>query len=111
MDSTLQALADPRRRAIVELLQQRERPVRELVEALPIAQSGVSRHLRILREAGLVRSRAQGQQRIYELRPEPFDELAGWLQRVRERWNERLDNLERELKRRQQASNSREDDK
>jgi len=103
MDKTLHALADPNRRTIVELLLTRDQPVNELVQRLPIAQSGVSRHLRILKEAGLVSSRSQGQQRIYALRPEPFEELSDWLGRYRRLWEERLDNFEIELERRKAA--------
>ena len=98
MQSTLTALADDRRREIVELLMQGDRPVGDLVEHLPIAQSGVSRHLRILREAGIVDVRVDGQKRIYSLRPEPFDELSGWIDQIRRRWESRLDNFERLLK-------------
>jgi DNA-binding transcriptional ArsR family regulator len=74
-----------------------------LVQALPIAQSGVSRHLRILRDAGLVHVRAQGQQRIYGLRPERFEELSTWLDRYRALWEERLDRFETVLKQKQSA--------
>ena len=100
MEQMLAALADPQRRQIVELLLVRDRPVRDLVERLPIAQSGVSRHLRILRGAGLVRSRAEGQRRIYSLCPEPLEELSSWLESIRLVWELRLDNFERELDRR-----------
>jgi len=101
MTSSAATLADPRRLAIVELLAANDCSVGDLVEHLPIAQSGVSRHLRILREAGMVTSRTDGQRRIYSLRPEPFDELADWLARIRRTWDERLDNFEAELARRQ----------
>ena len=90
----LQALADPRRREIVELLLERERLVGDLVARLPIAQSGVSRHLRVLKEAGVVESRADGQRRIYSLRPEPFEKLSEWIAQYRRLWEERLDNFE-----------------
>jgi DNA-binding transcriptional ArsR family regulator len=105
MDTVLSALADPNRRAIVGLLREGERPVGFLVEQLPIAQSGVSRHLRILRDAGVVASRTEGQRRVYSLCPEPFQELSDWLADVRQIWEERLDNLEAELHRRQLESN------
>lgn len=98
-----QALADPRRREIVELLRGGDQAVSELVHALPIAQSGVSRHLRILRDAGLVTSRAEGQRRIYSLRPEPFEQLSDWLDQYRWLWEARLDRFELELARRQAA--------
>ncbi|MCO4769052.1 MAG: winged helix-turn-helix transcriptional regulator [Deltaproteobacteria bacterium] len=103
VDASLQALADPRRRAIVELLRSGEQPVSDLVAKLPIAQSGVSRHLRILRETGLVTVRAAGQKRFYSLRPEPFEELSDWLEEMRAVWEHRLDNFETELERRMAA--------
>ena len=82
MTISFQALADPRRLEIIELLWEGgEQPVTDLVESLPIAQSGVSRHLRILRENGFVQVRGRGQQRLYSLRPEPFEELDQWLSR------------------------------
>ncbi len=96
----MQALADPRRRAILEMLREGEQPVGRLVEELPIAQSGVSRHLRILRAAGLVAARPQGQQRVYSLRPEPLKELSEWLDGYRSLWEERLDRSEEALRRR-----------
>ena len=103
----LQALADPHRREIVEMLLHEEQFVGDLARRLPIAQSGVSRHLRILRDAGIVESRAKGQQRIYALRPEPFEQLSVWLGRYRRLWESRLDNFEIELQRRQSATKPR----
>lgn len=95
MESIFQTLADPNRLILVELLFERgPSPVSELVEALPIAQSGVSRHLRILREAGLVQVEARAQQRLYSIRPEPFEELSSWLGRYRRVWEHRLDALD-----------------
>lgn len=88
------ALADPRRREIVELLRGGERSVGALTTSLPIAQSGVSRHLRILREAGVVQVRGQGQQRLYSLQPEPFEALDAWLARYRRLWEDRMDAFE-----------------
>ncbi len=102
----LQALADPRRRAIVEILLQEEQLVGDLVRRLPIAQSGVSRHLRILRDAGMVESRTEGQRRVYSLRAEPFEKLSQWLAQYRRRWESRLDNFEVELERRTSALKS-----
>ena len=104
MDLTLQALADPRRREIVEILLERERVVGDLVERLPIAQSGVSRHLRILKDAGLVESRTDGQRRIYRLRAEPFEKLSEWLGQYRRLWEERLDNFESVLEHEQRQT-------
>jgi DNA-binding transcriptional ArsR family regulator len=95
--ATFDALAEPARRQILELLRQRERPVGELVERLKLSQPGVSKHLRVLREAGLVRVRPEGQRRWYGLRAEPLAELDAWLQPYRELWAGRLDALERHL--------------
>jgi DNA-binding transcriptional ArsR family regulator len=95
--ATLQVLADPSRRAILELLKVRERTVGELVAQLDHSQPGVSRHLRVLREAGLVASRPEGQRRVYSLRPEPLRELDAWLSTYRSLWTARLDQLEAHL--------------
>jgi len=102
MTMYFEALADPRRRQIVELLSEGPCPVGLLVDQLPIAQSGVSRHLRILRECGMVHVEKRGQQRLYSLRAEPFDELSAWLHRFRPAWEARLDRFGAELARRQQ---------
>ena len=101
-----ETLADPTRRRIVEVLRDRERAVNEIVEQVEIHQSGVSRHLRILQEAGFVQVRPEGQQRFYSLRPEPFRELDTWLQRYRSVWEGRLERLARALDRRTQARRS-----
>jgi DNA-binding transcriptional ArsR family regulator len=95
--ATFDALAEPARRQILELLRQRERPVGELVQRLKLSQPGVSKHLRVLREAGLVRVRPEGQRRWYGLRAEPLADLDAWLQPYRELWGGRLDALERHL--------------
>lgn len=89
--NAFQALADPTRRQIVETLRNGERQVNDIVERAGIHQSGVSRHLRILHEAGFVAVRADGQRRLYSLRPEPFRELDEWLARYRLLWEARLD--------------------
>ena len=86
-----QTLADPTRRSIVEALRGGERQVGDIVERTRIHQSGVSRHLRILDEAGFVSKRPDGQRRLYSLRPEPFRELDDWLSRYRGLWEARLD--------------------
>jgi DNA-binding transcriptional ArsR family regulator len=91
------AVAEPSRRLILDLLRERERPVGELVERLRISQPGVSKHLRVLREAGLVKVRADGRRRLYGLRAAPLAEMDGWLAPYRDHWNERLDALERHL--------------
>lgn len=86
-----EVLADPTRRRVVDALRHGEQQVNDVVERLDIHQSGVSRHLRILREAGFVQVRPDGQRRLYSLRPEPFQQLDGWLDAYRELWEERLD--------------------
>ena len=97
MSAAFAVLAEPARRRILELLRQRERPVGELVERLELSQPGVSKHLRVLREAGLVHVRRDGQRRWYGLRAEPLAELDAWLAPYREFWGGRLDALERHL--------------
>jgi DNA-binding transcriptional ArsR family regulator len=95
----LEALADPTRLRMVELLARRERSVNELVAEFSISQPGISRHLRVLRESGLVQVHEDGRRRVYSLDPEPLDELEAWLGRMRRFWSGRLDALERELAR------------
>ena len=95
----LEALADPTRRRIVELLADGERSVAELTREFPISQPAISRHLRVLRERGLVRARPEGQRRVYALEPEPFAELDEWLARYRSFWSNRLDALETQFRR------------
>ena len=96
---TWSALADPRRREMLELLRERPRPVGELVERLGLSQPGTSKHLRVLREAGLVRARPDGQRRVYQLDGAPLEELDAWLRPYKRYWSERLDALERHLDR------------
>ncbi|MDW3220527.1 MAG: metalloregulator ArsR/SmtB family transcription factor [Acidimicrobiales bacterium] len=95
----LHALADPTRRHMIELLSEGERTAGELGEAFPISQPAVSRHLRVLREVGLVTSTVDAQRRIYRLAPDPFDELADWVDDIRQTWTNRLDALGTELQR------------
>ena len=90
-------LAEPNRRRILDLLREDERDVGELVAALGISQPGVSKHLRVLRESGLVEARADAQRRVYRLRPEPLREIDEWLTPYRAAWRERLDGLARHL--------------
>ena len=97
MDSTFAALSDASRRRIVDLLVDGERSVNDLVAELDIAQSGVSRHLKILRDAGFVSVRADGQRRLYALRAEPLRELDAWMDRYRAWWETRLDAMARQL--------------
>ena len=98
-----ETLADPTRRRIVEVLRGGEQAVNDIVERVEIHQSGVSRHLRILSEAGFVRVRPDGPKRLYSLRPEPFRELDAWVGRYRSLWEARLDRFGAELARRQKA--------
>jgi DNA-binding transcriptional ArsR family regulator len=91
------ALAEPHRRQILDLLRERERPAGELVKRLELSQPGVSKHLKVLREAGLVTVRADGKRRVYSLRAEPLAEVDTWLSRYRAHWSEHLDALERHL--------------
>jgi DNA-binding transcriptional ArsR family regulator len=95
--TTFAALADPHRRRMVELMLERPRPVNELTEALGLSQPGTSKHLRVLREAGLVAATQDAQRRVYALEPGPFAELDAWLTPYRRLWTERLDALERHL--------------
>ena len=102
-----QVLADPTRRSIVEALRNGERQVNDIVEQAGIHQSGVSRHLRILHEAGFVSMRPDGQRRLYCLRPEPFRELEQWLAQYRSLWEARLDRLGAALERQQSSEKPR----
>jgi DNA-binding transcriptional ArsR family regulator len=95
---SLLAIADPTRRRIVELLAVRERTAGELVGEFDMSAPAISQHLNILREAGLVVTRAEGQSRIQSLNPDGFDELDTWLEKTRSVWSSRLDALERELR-------------
>jgi DNA-binding transcriptional ArsR family regulator len=97
MATTFDVLAEPSRRDILDLLRNGERSVGELVERLSLSQPGVSKHLRVLREAGLVEVRPVGQRRMYELRAEPLAEVDAWLGPYRRFWSSRLDALERHL--------------
>jgi len=91
------AVAEPHRREILDLLRGGERSVNDLVTRLRISQPGVSKHLRVLREAGLVEVRPDGRKRWYGLRPQPLEEVDEWLTPYRAFWSERLDALERHL--------------
>jgi len=94
-----EALAEPNRRRILDLLRDRERLVGDLVRALPLTQPGVSKHLKVLREAGLVKVRRDAQRRWYGVRPEPLSEIDAWLAPYRRAWSTRLDALEDHLNR------------
>jgi DNA-binding transcriptional ArsR family regulator len=94
---TFSVLAEPTRRRMLDLLLDRPRPVGELAGLLGLSQPGTSKHLRVLRDAGLVRVRQDAQRRWYELRPEPLTEIDAWLAPYRKFWSGRLDALERHL--------------
>jgi DNA-binding transcriptional ArsR family regulator len=95
----LQALSDPTRRRIVELLADGERTAGDIAAQFPVTRPAVSRHLRVLRETGLVRARGEAQRRLYSLDPAPLAELDEWLGRYRGFWAQRLDALETQLRR------------
>jgi DNA-binding transcriptional ArsR family regulator len=95
--STYDVIAEPTRRRILDLLRERPRPVGELVDALEISQPGVSKHLRVLRDAKLVTVRQEAQQRWYEVDPRPLTEIDVWLEPYRAAWAARLDALEQHL--------------
>ncbi|MDT7627718.1 MAG: hypothetical protein QOF99_8619 [Pseudonocardiales bacterium] len=97
MSTTFEVLAEPTRRRILDLLRGRPRLVGELTEELGLTQPGTSKHLRVLREAGLVQVRPEAQRRWYELRPEPLAEIDEWLAPYRRLWATHLDALERHL--------------
>jgi DNA-binding transcriptional ArsR family regulator len=97
MTAPFSALAEPARRRILDLLRERPRLVGELTEELGLSQPGTSKHLRVLREAGLVSVRPDAQRRWYEVRPEPLAEMDEWLTPYRWMWEDRLDALERHL--------------
>ena len=103
MDAVLQALADESRRTVLEILRDHPATAGELADALPIARPGVSRHLRVLREAGLVDVRQEAQRRIYSLRPEALVEVDEWLEEYRALWQNRLDALHTEIARGKKA--------
>jgi DNA-binding transcriptional ArsR family regulator len=97
MASTFAVLADPSRREILDLLRGGERPVNDLVDRLTLSQPTVSKHLKVLREAGLVEVRQDAQRRWYRLRPQPLTEIDAWLAPYRRMWENSLDALERHL--------------
>ncbi|TCN35619.1 DNA-binding transcriptional ArsR family regulator [Kribbella orskensis] len=108
MEAVLRALADESRRTVLETLSGGPATAGELAALLPIARPGVSRHLRVLREAGLVDVRQDAQRRVYSLRPQPLAEVDAWLGRYRALWEQRLDALDTEIARgkRERRSNA-----
>jgi DNA-binding transcriptional ArsR family regulator len=103
MESTFAIIAEPSRRAILGLLATSERSVGDIEERLQLSQPSVSKHLRVLREAGFVQSRVDAQRRLYRIRPEPLMEIDAWLAPFRLFWSARIDALERHLDRINQA--------
>ncbi len=107
MDVTLTALAEPNRKRIVELLREGPRPVGEIVVELKLRQPQVSKHLRVLNEAGLVEVHPVAQQRFYSLRPQAFQELASWVESYRRIWDARMDRFDVVLQQEQQKEQKR----
>lgn len=99
MESSFAVIAEPNRRAILSLLASSEQSVGELESQLQMPQTSVSKHLRVLREAGFVESRIEAQRRVYRIRPQPLMEVDAWLAPFRRFWNEHVDALERHLDR------------
>jgi len=100
---SLGALADPIRREVIDLLAAGELAAGDLADRFPVSRPAISRHLRVLREAGLVRVRTEGRHRFYALDPGPLQELDTWLERYRELWAQRLDALDTEIARGRRA--------
>ena len=109
MTTIFDVIADPTRRHILDLLLQRPHLVGELVDQLEISQPGVSKQLRVLRDAGLVRVRQDAQRRWYVLRPEPLQEIDQWLAGYRESWSERFENLDEYLRKLQEEEQNDDD--
>ncbi|MGO9423720.1 ArsR/SmtB family transcription factor [Roseiarcus sp.] len=105
MESAFAVIAEPSRRAILSLLASAERSVGDIEEALRLPQPSVSKHLRVLREAGFVESRVDAQRRLYRIRPEPFMEVDAWLEPFRRFWSIHVDALERHLDRMNDSPN------
>ena len=103
MDAVLHALSDASRRTVLDILREHPATAGELADALPIARPGVSRHLRVLREAGLVEVEQDAQRRIYSLRPEALVDVDAWLEDYRALWRHRLDALHTEIARGKKA--------
>ena len=104
MESSFAIIAEPNRRTILSLLASSERSVGEIERRLRMPQTSVSKHLRVLREAGLVEARVEAQRRVYRLRPEPLMEVDAWLAPFRRLWTVHVDALERHLDRMEQTS-------
>ena len=107
MESVFEVIAEPNRRAILGLLVASEQSVGEIERQLRMSQPAVSKHLRVLRDAGFVEATVDGQRRLYRLRPEPLQELDAWLAPFRRFWEAHLDALERHLDRMESKTKSR----
>lgn len=103
MESSFTIIAEPNRRAILSLLASAERSVGEIERRLQMPQTSVSKHLRVLREAGFVESRVEAQRRVYRIRPEPLKEVDAWLAPFRHFWSAHVDALELHLDRMEQS--------
>jgi DNA-binding transcriptional ArsR family regulator len=103
MESAFAIIAEPNRRAILSLLASSERSVGEIEERLRLPQPSVSKHLRVLREAGFVESRVDAQRRLYRIRPEPLMKIDAWIAQFRRFWSMHVDALERHLDRMNQV--------
>ena len=104
METAFSVLAEPSRRAILSLLASSERSVGDIEAELQLSQPSISKHLRVLREAGFVEATVDAQRRVYRLRPEPLQEVDAWLAQFRRYWSERVDALERHLDRMDQPA-------
>jgi DNA-binding transcriptional ArsR family regulator len=107
VESSFSIVAEPNRRAILSLLLSSERSVGELEKELQLSQPSVSKHLRVLRDAGFVESRIEAQRRLYRLRPEPLKELDEWLAPFRRFWSKHVDALEKHLEKMDEKPSSR----
>ncbi len=108
METVFEIIAEPNRRAILSLLVTSELPVGEIGRQLDMPQTTVSKHLRVLREAGFVEATVEAQRRLYRLKPEPLQEIDAWLAPFRRFWSAHLDALERHLDRLEAESNTNE---
>ena len=104
MESVFEVIAEPNRRAILSLLASSEQSVGEIERRLGMPQPAVSKHLRVLRDAGFVEATVDAQRRLYRLRPEPLQEIDDWLAQFRRFWNAHVDALERHLDRMEQST-------
>jgi DNA-binding transcriptional ArsR family regulator len=104
MESVFEIIAEPNRRAILSLLVSSQQSVGEIERQLRMPQPTVSKHLRVLREAGFVESMVDAQRRLYRLKPQPFEELDAWLEQFRRFWSDHVDALERHLDRIEESS-------